>query len=80
MKWLTSRQILDEDDDEEEESRDSKADPVTHNVKGVGSNEPPALTHLSLEDPEHVGCNGRCNKRADTCYCFWVGASLMVSL
>lgn len=27
----------------------------------------------------HVGFNGRWNKKADTCYCWWVGGTLAVS-
>jgi hypothetical protein len=27
----------------------------------------------------HVGFNGRWNKKADTCYCWWVGGALSVS-
>lgn len=37
---------------------------------------------ISLFDPVHsqwVGCNGRPNKLADTCYIFWVCGSLSVS-
>ncbi|PHH78803.1 hypothetical protein CDD82_2830 [Ophiocordyceps australis] len=26
--------------------------------------------------PTHIGYNGRCNKKADTCYCWWVAATL----
>ena len=29
-------------------------------------------------DSEHVGFNGRWNKRVDTCYCWWVGGTLKV--
>lgn len=49
-------------------------------------NEPSdVLAHpdISLFDPIHsqwVGCNGRANKLADTCYIFWVCGSLSVSL
>lgn len=39
------------------------------------------LGQLDLgEGCSHVGFNGRWNKKADTCYCWWVGASLEVSL
>ena len=31
-------------------------------------------------DQVSAGFNGRCNKVADTCYAFWVGASLAVGL
>ncbi|KAK4034131.1 terpenoid cyclases/protein prenyltransferase alpha-alpha toroid [Parachaetomium inaequale] len=30
---------------------------------------------LSPTGPRHVACNGRCNKVADTCYTWWVGAA-----
>lgn len=28
----------------------------------------------------HVGYNGRWNKKADTCYCWWTGGTLEVSV
>ncbi|OAA34777.1 geranylgeranyl transferase type I beta subunit [Metarhizium rileyi] len=35
------------------------------------------LGHLSLADQcAHVGYNGRWNKKADTCYCWWVAGTL----
>jgi geranylgeranyl transferase type-1 subunit beta len=34
---------------------------------------------LSLQDVDFVGFNGRCNKSVDTCYAYWVTASLDVS-
>ncbi|CRK13376.1 hypothetical protein BN1708_010774 [Verticillium longisporum] len=38
---------------------------------------PRNLADLSLEENKHfVGFNGRCNKVADTCYCWWVGGTL----
>lgn len=33
---------------------------------------------LTTTDEEFVGFNGRCNKTVDTCYAFWVTASLDV--
>lgn len=37
------------------------------------------LGDLSLEGGgAHVGFNGRWNKKADTCYCWWVGGTLAV--
>lgn len=30
-------------------------------------------------DLGHIGFNGRWNKKADTCYCWWVGGTLAVS-
>lgn len=39
------------------------------------------LGELSLSDGcSHVGYNGRWNKKADTCYCWWTGATLAVCL
>ncbi|KZL80963.1 prenyltransferase and squalene oxidase [Colletotrichum incanum] len=40
---------------------------------------PESLKELSL-DPNlrFVGFNGRCNKVADTCYCWWVGGTLQM--
>jgi len=42
--------------------------------------QPPALSALDLPEgaPAHVGYNGRCNKVADTCYCWWVGGTLSI--
>ncbi len=39
----------------------------------------PSAPGLSLEEDEFVGFNGRCNKTVDTCYAYWVTASLDVS-
>jgi geranylgeranyl transferase type-1 subunit beta len=40
--------------------------------------EPPSLANLSLNDNTLIGFNGRWNKLADTCYCWWVGGALSV--
>lgn len=40
---------------------------------------PESLGQMSLDDNmRFVGFNGRCNKIADTCYCWWVGGTLQV--
>lgn len=38
------------------------------------------LDSMSLSDKpcEYVGYNGRWNKKADTCYCWWAGGALKV--
>jgi geranylgeranyl transferase type-1 subunit beta len=42
-----------------------------------GYADPPDLSVLALDDNiRQAGFNGRCNKAPDTCYCWWVGASL----
>lgn len=38
------------------------------------------LRALTKDHKHYTGCNGRLNKDPDTCYSFWVGASLDVSL
>jgi geranylgeranyl transferase type-1 subunit beta len=73
VRWLVSRQVGyragdDEDDSPSEEQREPQPP----------SAEPLSLEKLSLQDSECVGFNGRCNKPVDTCYAFWVGASLDV--
>lgn len=72
LHWLTSRQFVyleppkpdDEGEDDEEEDEDNFL-------------LPQRLSDLSLaNNVRHVACNGRCNKVADTCYTWWVGAAL----
>ncbi|SPN96576.1 related to geranylgeranyltransferase beta subunit [Cephalotrichum gorgonifer] len=71
VKFLVGRQLAyvdppegDDDDDDDEE------DPDAANCLEVG------LGKLGLG--EFVGFNGRWNKEADTCYCWWVGATLKI--
>lgn len=46
----------------------------------VHASSPPPLDDTSeLEQVQWVGCAGRANKLADTCYVFWVGGSLNAS-
>jgi hypothetical protein len=47
-------------------------------LQGVYENET-LVPGLSLQDVDFVGFNGRCNKSVDTCYAYWVTASLDVS-
>ncbi|KAH6847132.1 terpenoid cyclases/protein prenyltransferase alpha-alpha toroid [Chaetomium sp. MPI-CAGE-AT-0009] len=71
LHWLASRQFVyleppppsNPDDDEEDEDNFLL---------------PSRLADLSLSPTaaRHVACNGRCNKVADTCYTWWVGAAL----
>ncbi len=76
IRWLVSRQIS----YEEEEDSDDEDRPKPPITKLAGGDEEPLVPGLSLEDSQFVGFNGRCNKRADTCYVFWVTASLDVSI
>jgi geranylgeranyl transferase type-1 subunit beta len=74
IRWLLSRQLAYSDSDKEESegpgSLQIKSDP--------GPPEMPSLAGLSLNETMCIGFNGRANKLADTCYCFWVSASLEV--
>jgi geranylgeranyl transferase type-1 subunit beta len=72
IRWLVSRQVGYED----EEDTDEVAEPIIE-LAGVYK-EKTLVPGLTLEDTEFVGLNGRCNKAADTCYAFWVAASLSV--
>lgn len=66
--FLASRQFVYLEDREEDEAYDSD-----------NFAEPLSLSSLSLDDNiRYVGYNGRCNKVADTCYCWWVAGTLSV--
>jgi geranylgeranyl transferase type-1 subunit beta len=78
IRWLVSRQVrYPENEDEVEVEIDHKPSQVK--LAGVYEDKP-LVPDLSLEEAQFVGFNGRCNKRVDTCYAFWVTASLEVSL
>ena len=92
-KWLVSRQtlMLHEGDelpmvDDEPPDMTPKFFPRTFHVQGAF---PVSVTdailqnasvEISTHDLQWAGFNGRCNKVADTCYAFWVGGTLGVSL
>ncbi|TDZ36055.1 Geranylgeranyl transferase type-1 subunit beta [Colletotrichum spinosum] len=68
VKFLAYRQF------EYLERSDDSDDPDTTNFL-----LPESLGQLSLDDNmRFVGFNGRCNKVADTCYCWWVGGTLQM--
>ncbi len=71
IRWLVSRQV-----EYVEEEEDALEEPE---VKLAGVyRDGPTVPGLSFEDSDFVGFNGRCNKSVDTCYAFWVNASLNV--
>jgi geranylgeranyl transferase type-1 subunit beta len=86
IRWLVSRQVEYQPEEQGEENalerpplpiqqqRDARAE----NFKSPP--EPRSLAELSLRESECVGFNGRCNKHVDTCYTFWVAASLDVCM
>jgi prenyltransferase beta subunit len=64
----------DEGDDEEPQAKAKESsNPASSELDKL------AAAGLSLEDTYAIGCNGRLNKVPDTCYSFWVDASLYVS-
>jgi geranylgeranyl transferase type-1 subunit beta len=72
IRWLLSRQLAYSDEEEGE-------GPSSLQIKSdLGPTEVPSLAGLSLNEAICIGFNGRANKLADTCYCFWVPASLEV--
>jgi len=96
LRWLVSRltTTIDEEENYDEYfqdyydgySQDSAYDEKTSSSKpveifdsvpnGAIKSYPPFVTAL----PHWTGYNGRSNKTADTCYAFWVGASLNVHI
>ena len=84
IRWLVSRQVgytADKDDESDEGDRLPQQDQRNALAEvHKDSAEVPSLAELSLQEDQFVGFNGRCNKRVDTCYAFWVGASLDVGL
>lgn len=76
-RWLVSRQVPFEKKDElGEEEREEALETGTEEEKLEISK---VLSKVELGTdgrPVWGGFNGRCNKLADTCYSFWVGASL----
>ena len=68
LRFLAGRQFtyLAKEEDEDDEDAEDLVE------ARIGS--------LSLEEScRHVGFNGRWNKKADTCYCWWVAGTLAVS-
>ena len=77
VKWLVHRQVP-------FEKKDAMQDDDWQHIHDSGSEEEKAdATKIELGTdgrPLWGGFHGRCNKKADTCYSFWIGASLDVSL
>lgn len=86
LRWLVSRQteVLEEEDLPEVGTDDANmgAEVLEGQTTLENSN---TSAHETVKEPEKLlglqwaGFNGRCNKIADTCYCFWVlGAMSML--
>ncbi|KFY06779.1 hypothetical protein V492_07755 [Pseudogymnoascus sp. VKM F-4246] len=79
IRWLMSRQInYVESDDDEGEDEEPQTKPEESSNTASSEIDKLAAAGLSLEDTYAIGCNGRLNKVPDTCYSFWVDASLYI--
>jgi geranylgeranyl transferase type-1 subunit beta len=81
IRWLSSRQVAyyDRDGEEEHQGSGSKHEnPYIASDERHADAELPSVVNGALDEPLFVGFNGRANKVVDTCYCFWVSASLEV--
>lgn len=77
-----------EEEEEEEEPQNSmpsrmcgwtaEVEAGSHQASTADAHVASTLASLTLSDSLFVGFSGRCNKRVDTCYSFWVSASLDV--
>ncbi|TGZ82852.1 terpenoid cyclases/Protein prenyltransferase [Ascodesmis nigricans] len=75
LSWLLSRQVAFKN------IHGMTEEDYTEIQNGDNEEEKQALEEVELMDdgsgrPKCAGFNGRCNKMPDTCYSFWVGASL----
>ncbi|PGH14841.1 hypothetical protein AJ80_05767 [Polytolypa hystricis UAMH7299] len=92
VQWLSYRQTtqLEEDDDDDDDSQETSAD-SQESSRLLTPQTPPELSvddtisaladlqlasERPLEELNWAGFNGRVNKIADTCYCFWVTGAL----
>ncbi|EEA22763.1 geranylgeranyl transferase type-1 subunit beta [Talaromyces marneffei ATCC 18224] len=87
LGWLVSRQTTDlEEEEEEDDEADAKenpaptAQPTQNETKAIDLSEQiEKLQDFMPLDEASLKCagfNGRLNKLADTCYCFWVTGTL----
>jgi geranylgeranyl transferase type-1 subunit beta len=79
--WLLSREVaypVKEEVKYPTEERFSHTTVIPPQSQEASIADMPSLTTLSLQETQYVGFNGRINKLVDTCYCFWVSASLAV--
>lgn len=93
LHWLVSRQttnLVDEDEihvpDSTPEGIPALSFTVQRPARGIEAVIPSVtpsihpLLDFSPSENLYAGFNGRCNKVADTCYSFWIGGTLGVSL
>lgn len=69
-----------EEDESDDEEGDKELQSQREKLAGIHNEEPPSVAGLQIDETQFVGFNGRCNKSVDTCYSFWVTASLDASV
>jgi len=77
LRWLTSRQVPSQAQDE---LRDEEYKSQIANGEEQDFTAGAAISYGTDGRPLWAGFNGRCNKKTDTCYSFWVCGSLDVNL
>ena len=90
LGWLVSRQTTDLEEEEEDDEEDAKENPASTsqlaqeilNATSLGEQIEKLPDFMPLDEAslKCAGFNGRLNKLADTCYCFWVTGTLGVSI
>lgn len=72
LRFLAGRQFTYLEHEEEQDDNAEDGDQENYIQAKMDS--------MNLEEGcRHVGFNGRWNKKADTCYCWWVAGTLAVS-
>ncbi|KAI9766543.1 MAG: hypothetical protein M1840_006501 [Geoglossum simile] len=80
IRWLAERQVgyfPHEEDESEEDDEGKGAEKVVPNPQRREGIAETVNEHLPY-GTHYAGFSGRRNKKADTCYSFWVGASLAI--
>ncbi|KAM7192169.1 geranylgeranyl transferase type-2 subunit beta [Naviculisporaceae sp. PSN 640] len=91
IHWLASRQFIylekpppspdsppgsEESEYEEDDDEETNANFLLVPPKSTLSIQDSLTNNADSNHPFYIGFNGRCNKRADTCYYWWVGGAL----
>lgn len=88
LGWLVSRQTTELEEEDEDEAEPKEVPESTSQMTQDKTNETdlseqikklPAFMPFDEASLKWAGFNGRLNKLADTCYCFWVTGTLGVS-
>ncbi|TQS35698.1 hypothetical protein Golomagni_03872 [Golovinomyces magnicellulatus] len=75
LRWLVSRQVACQIFHKEEEEDDKDEETVCESSR-LSQDQVNLDYEINQKVDDFIGFNGRCNKRVDTCYTFWVTASL----